>query len=154
MADPAQLTSTRLRPGGRGVALLVAAAAAAPLVIAASLTPAAQGMGTHTSMGLPACGFAIMAQIPCPSCGMTTSFAWAARGDLLSSLIAQPMGMVLALAAAMTAVAGIWAALTGAPVQRPLGSVLLRPLAGWIAVALLLGAWGWKIWAWEAGVTP
>ena len=136
------------------MALLIAAGGAAPLVIASMLTPAAQGMGTHTSMGLPACGFATMANIPCPTCGMTTAFTWAARGDMLSSFIAQPLGMVLALAAAMTVVAGLWASVTGAAIQRPLGAVFLRPLVGWSLLLLLLVAWGWKIWAWQAGVTP
>lgn len=154
MADADTLNTRRLRPAGRGMAMLAAAAGATPLVIAASLTPAAQGMGTHTTMGLPACGFATMANMPCPTCGMTTAFAWAVRGDLLSSLVAQPMGLLLAIASAMTVLAGLWAALTGAAVQRPLASLFLRPLAGWIVVVLLLAAWGWKIWAWEAGVTP
>ena len=65
----------RLPPAGRLIAALVAVGAAAPLVLAASLTPAAQGLGTHTALGLPACGWASMSGIPCPSCGMTTAFA-------------------------------------------------------------------------------
>ena len=144
----------KLRPAGRLAALLVATCAAAPLVIAASLTPAAQGMGTHTALGLPACGWAAMADIPCPSCGMTTAFSWAVRGDLLSSLIAQPMGLLLAIAAAMTAMAGLWAAATGAAVQRPITAAVMRGSVGWVVLGLLLGAWGWKIWAWQSGVTP
>lgn len=148
------MTELKLRPAGRLAALLVAACAGAPLAIAASLTPAAQGMGTHTALGLPACGWATMANIPCPSCGMTTAFSWAVRGDILSSFVAQPLGMLLAVVAAMTAMAGVWAAATGAAVQRPIGAAVMRGSVGWVLLGLLLAAWGWKIWAWESGVTP
>jgi len=148
------LNEPKLRPAGRVAALLIALCAAAPLAIAATLTPAAQGMGTHVSLGLPACGWATMADIPCPSCGMTTAFSWAARGDLSASFVAQPMGMVLAVAAGMTALAGLWAAATGAAVQRPIGAAVLRGSVGWVVLGLLLAAWGWKMWTWNAGVTP
>ena len=92
--------------------------------------------------------------VPCPSCGMTTSFAWAMEGDLLASLIAQPMGMLLALASAMVVIGGLWAAITGAQIHRPLGDVLLRGRVGWSLLVLWLVAWAWKIWAFKAGVTP
>jgi hypothetical protein len=154
MVAQSRVSEPTLGATGRVVALIIALVAASPLAIAATLTPATEGIGTHTGLGLPACGWATMAGIPCPSCGMTTAFSWAARGNLLSSLIAQPMGMLLAVAAAMTALAGLWAAATGAAVQRPIAASVLRPWAGWIALGLLLGAWGWKIWALQAGVTP
>ena len=85
------------------VAAAVALAAAGPLVLAAWLEPAAAGLGTHEQLGLPACGWVAAAGIPCPSCGMTTAFAHAARGDLLGSFLVQPAGAILALAAAKSA---------------------------------------------------
>lgn len=148
------LTNPRLGVGGRALAFGVALVAAAPLAVASVLTPASAGLGTHEALGLPACGWATMSGVPCPSCGMTTAFAWAARGDLLSSLIAQPMGMLLAVGSSMAVVAGVWAAVTGAQIQRPLGSVLLHRRVGWGLLVVFLAAWGWKIWAFKAGVHP
>ena len=136
------------------MAVAIAAAAATPLVIARGLEPASAGIGTHEALGLPPCGWAATMGVPCPSCGMTTSFAWAMEGDLLASLIAQPMGMLLALASAMVVIGGLWAAITGAQIHRPLGDVLLRGRVGWSLLVLWLVAWAWKIWAFKAGVTP
>ncbi len=143
-----------LRAKGRCIAVLIAVAAATPLAIASTLTPATQGMGTHTALGLPPCGWAVASGMPCPSCGMTTSFTWAAHGDLWASFVTQPMGFVLALASAMTALVCLWAACTGARVQGPAEAILLRPVVGWSALVFFLAAWGWKIWAVQAGITP
>jgi hypothetical protein len=54
-------------------------------------------METHTKLGLPACSFKTMVGVPCPSCGMTTSFALLVRGDVGNSLRANAAGTVLAL---------------------------------------------------------
>ena len=48
--------------------------ALAPLVIAAALSPSNAGHGTHRQLGLPACGWQTNMGLPCPTCGMTTSF--------------------------------------------------------------------------------
>jgi hypothetical protein len=52
---------------------------------------------THLQMGLPPCTFRIMTGIPCPSCGMTTSFALLVRGDIENSARANVVGTLLAL---------------------------------------------------------
>jgi len=57
---------------------------------------AARSMETHRQMGLPPCTFKVMTSWPCPSCGMTTSFALLVRGDLWSSLRANAVGTILA----------------------------------------------------------
>jgi len=54
-------------------------------------------METHRQLGLPACTFKVVTGVPCPSCGMTTSFALLVRGDLLGSLYANAAGTLLAL---------------------------------------------------------
>jgi hypothetical protein len=51
---------------------------------------------THTQMGLPPCTFRTVTGVPCPSCGMTTSFALLVRGDLWNSLCANAAGTLLA----------------------------------------------------------
>ncbi len=53
-------------------------------------------METHTQLGLQPCTFNTLAGFPCPSCGMTTSFALFVRGDLANSLRANFAGTLLA----------------------------------------------------------
>jgi hypothetical protein len=52
---------------------------------------------THRQLGLPPCTFYEVAGIPCPSCGMTTSFALLMHGDPVNSLRANSVGTLLAL---------------------------------------------------------
>jgi hypothetical protein len=54
-------------------------------------------METHRQLGLPPCTFYLMTNLPCPSCGMTTSFALLMHGDLWNSLQANAVGTLLAL---------------------------------------------------------
>jgi hypothetical protein len=51
---------------------------------------------THTQLGLPECNFLRLTGLPCPSCGMSTSFALLVRGDLWNSLCANAVGTLLA----------------------------------------------------------
>jgi hypothetical protein len=53
-------------------------------------------IGTHRQIGLPPCTFYQWTNLPCPSCGMTTSFAHLARGDVWNSLRANAVGTLLA----------------------------------------------------------
>ena len=129
---------------GRLVAVAIFVAATGVLVLAAYLTPNPAGSGTHEQLGLRGCQFLQTTGLPCPSCGMTSSFAWFARGNLLASLYVQPMGAALAFLTAVTAWSAIYAALTARPVYRLLrllpGRYYLLPL-----MALGVFAWGWKI---------
>jgi hypothetical protein len=54
-------------------------------------------METHRQLGLPPCTFYEITGVPCPACGMTTSFALLVRGDVLNSLRANSAGTALAL---------------------------------------------------------
>jgi hypothetical protein len=54
-------------------------------------------MGTHLQVGLPPCTFQVLTGVPCPSCGLTTSFALLVRGDVINSLRANAVGTLLAL---------------------------------------------------------
>jgi hypothetical protein len=57
----------------------------------------AMRMEAHTQLGLPPCTFKVMTGYPCPSCGMTTSFALLMKGDVVNSLKANAVGTLLAL---------------------------------------------------------
>ena len=64
------------------------------LTIARFLSPSAKGYGTHQQLGLPPCIFFNLTGIPCPSCGLTTSFAHAARLHFYQAFLTQPFGLI------------------------------------------------------------
>lgn len=131
----------------RSGALLLALGAAAPLLIAWRLAPDPAGHGTHTQIGLPSCGWAVALDQPCPTCGMTTAFSHAVRGDLLASLAAQPMGTALALLSASVFWAGLHVAITGCRLGR-LADLLLSGRALWITAGAAGAAWVYKLLTW------
>lgn len=67
----------------------------AVVVTATQLTPAPEGMGTHQQLGLPPCGFLVVTGIPCPGCGLTTSFSHMVRGEFTGATRANPFGVML-----------------------------------------------------------
>lgn len=128
----------------RRAATVVFVGCAVLLAVATYLNPASAGHGTHEQLGLPPCGWVTGFGIPCPTCGMTTAFASAADGDLLTSLRTQPMGCLLALATAAATIVSAYVMATGSAV----GGHLLRlvtPRVGWGIAALVLAAWIYKI---------
>jgi hypothetical protein len=135
----------RLGAGGRALALAAALACLAVLVVAAYVEPNPAGVGSHaSSLGLQPCQFLRTTSLPCPGCGMTTSFAYFARGNVAASVYIQPMGTVLAALSGACVWAGLYVAFTGRPVYR-----LFRLLPGryYLVPLLVLGVlgWGWKI---------
>src|SRR5262249_32861587 len=52
----------------------------------------ARRMETHRQLGLPPCSFLEVVGVPCPACGMTTSFSLLMHGDLWGSLRANAVG--------------------------------------------------------------
>jgi hypothetical protein len=66
------------------------------LAIAGRLTPDERGYGTHEQLLLMApCGFMSWTGLACPTCGMTTSWSWLARGNLSAACQANPLGCAL-----------------------------------------------------------
>lgn len=86
---------------------------------------------THTQLGLPPCTFKTLTGLPCPSCGMTTSFAWLVHGNLWNSLRSNFVGTMLAL----TSLAFIPWGLASAMEGRLIG---IRSWERWL-VRLVLG---------------
>ncbi len=102
LEKPSELEPIRLEPGplrkaSRLTLVAVAAALAVVLGLACWLNPDERGFGTHEQLGLPPCAFRALTGIPCPSCGMTTSFAHVMRGRLLTAAWTNAGGCVLAL---------------------------------------------------------
>jgi len=70
-------------------------------------------LATHQQLGLPPCTFYALTGWPCPSCGMTTSFALLVRGDIVNSLRANAVGTLLALCALAAIPWGVASAIRG-----------------------------------------
>jgi MFS family permease len=116
------------------------------LAIAAWLTPAPEGYGTHQQLGLSACTMLSLTGWPCPMCGMTTTFALLADGRVSEAFANQPFGPVLFGLTATAASGGVLDMMTGRGVVRGMtrrafvfeGSIALMLLAG------LIGGWIYK----------
>src|SRR5262249_5523286 len=116
--------------------LLVAAAGWAGLLgLARRLEPDPRGFGTHTQLGLRPCAFAVMTGRLCPTCGMTTAFAWFMRGRIDHSWQANPAGCVLALLSVPVIVWLIGSAARNEPVGF---STLSGPLTGLLMAGFVL----------------
>jgi Protein of unknown function (DUF2752) len=112
------------------------------LGVARQLEPDPRGFGTHTQLGLAPCAFALVTGHPCPTCGMTTSFAWFARGRFDHSWRANPAGSLLA----PTCVALVPWLLAGAARGRPPGFRSLdRPLIGLVVATVALSLVSWTL---------
>jgi hypothetical protein len=129
----------------RGGLVLIAAGLVAGFVLAYRLNPYKDGKvwyeETHTQLRLPPCTFKWVTGLPCPSCGMTSSFSLLVHGDLWNSLLANAVGTLLALFLMAVipwnlacAVRGRWVGV------RSLESALLRVVL--VFFTLLLVRWG------------
>jgi Protein of unknown function (DUF2752) len=147
MMDPRRVLESRQMPGRLGRPtrwgmVLGAAGLAAVLGVARRLEPDPRGFGTHTQLGLAPCPFYRMTGHGCPSCGMTTAFAWFARGRLDRSWGANPVGALLA----PTCVALIPWLLAGAARGRPIGFRSPGPpLTALLVAAAALSLLSWTI---------
>ena len=71
-------------------------------VLASTLSPDPAGIGTHEQLGLPPCGLNALFEIPCPACGMTTSWVWFSHGHWIRSAQSNLGGFLMALLALPT----------------------------------------------------
>lgn len=118
--------------------LLLAAGLVGLLGVARWLEPDPRGYGTHTQLGLGPCAFATLTGRPCPSCGMTTAFAWFTRGFPLRAWRASPVGcLMVGLIPWVATWLGLcsWA---GRPlVSRSLGRSLMGLVVGLVFASLV-----------------
>ena len=134
---------TRSREHGL-VLVLCLAAPLALLALGLTLRPDPRGWGTHEQLGFRPCYPMAHWNVPCPGCGVTTSVALLARGDVLAALRTQPLGPLLVLGAGAAAA---WA-LNGHRRGRDLVAELTRwrwRVLARAAGLLLLLAWLFKI---------
>ena len=128
----------------RLIAAAVFVGCAGLLALAGYLEPDPSGMGTHQQLGFPTCTMVMLFGYPCPTCGMTTAFAHAVRGELISAFNAQPAGLVLALVAILAASVALGVAATG-KVWAVNWYRISPALVTLLAVLVVLGGWIYKI---------
>lgn len=134
--------SARLGRRTRWALAVAALGVAGVLGLAWGLEPDPKGYGTHQQLGLPPCTFRSLTGIPCPSCGMTTAFAWTARGRVDRAWRANPAGALLAPAC----VALVPWLLASSATGRPLGSrTLEKPLTVLVVATVALSLLAWMI---------
>lgn len=136
---------TARRSDHRILAGVLLAGSLAVLSVALWLRPDVKGTGTHQQLGLPPCSLMTVTGVPCPTCGMTTSFSLATHGHLWDAIVNQPAGGLLAVVTASIAIVSAYSLITGASLA-PIGAWVWRPrLVVAVGVVLLL-AWAYKIY--------
>ena len=138
--------------GARIIAAIMFSGCIALVGVGIWLEPDPAGLGTHEQFGLPPCTMVMLVGYPCPTCGMTTAFAHAVRGELFSAFQAQPAGLAFALATIVAGGVSLSVLLTGrvwavnwyrVPQSRVVLAVALIILAGWgykVGVGVLTGS--------------
>jgi hypothetical protein len=105
------------------------------LVTAFLLDPDPRGFGTHEHLHLPPCFFLWLTHVPCPSCGLTTSFAYLAKGHLLMAFQVHPMGPVLFAGLLFLIGDALWSVIR----HRSFWALLENPASLWVGGVLLGG---------------
>lgn len=140
----ARSARTAFTPVDRLVYLLIALGSSGAILLGRLLTPSVDGVGTHEQLGLPACPTLQLAGFPCPSCGLTTSFAHAARLDFTSALLVQPFGLVAFFLAVALIPVSFYLMLRRIPVNDLIFSRRSNPIL-YFLLALYLAGWAYKI---------
>lgn len=144
MLSPPKVRSPSRAGWLRGINALAGLIVLAMFIVAASLQPAAAGMGTHQQLGLPPCTTVALFGIRCPSCGMTTSWSLFVRGSWLQSAEVNAGGFLLATIALAYLPASCYFCYSGRSSQ-----------GGWVSLALAIGLatalvvalaqWAWRL---------
>ena len=116
------------------------------LGLAVWLRPDPSGLGTHTELHLPPCGFYVVFHKPCPSCGMTTAFALLMHGHPLKALKVQPAGVGVFLAALWAWLYLPFAWRRRRPFEHLFDTRPFLPVVI-LLIVLILAVWGWRMMA-------
>jgi hypothetical protein len=147
-----------MRAWVRGTLLGLALALVGVFAVAWWLTPykddgSPRSLATHQQLGLPPCTFFYTTGVPCPSCGMTTSFSLLMHGDVINSLRANAVGTLLAVFCLLLLP---WC-LASAVCSRTLFLHSVERAMTWVVLtflSLMLLRWAFVVgWAWFSG-TP
>jgi len=148
MAQVSELSVREVELPGRGPAtptwvtrlvwMMVALGGLSVLSLARWLVPDPRGFGTHEQLGLPPCGFAQLTGLRCPSCGLTTAFAYMARGLLTPALRAHALGPLLFALTCASVPLAIVASSRAWPISVTLQRLRARAVAVIIAGAALV----------------
>ncbi|QDU34772.1 hypothetical protein KS4_28470 [Poriferisphaera corsica] len=106
--------------------------------------------GLQQTMNIPPCGFKLSTGLPCLTCGMTTSFTHAVRGDLWIAFLIQPFGMMLSVVCAGLSWVFGWAVVSGMSLDS-VGRFLWRPRVVVPVVVLLVLSWLYNVVATMSG---
>jgi hypothetical protein len=145
--DPVEQKSSesRIPPHERLLLTVLGLGLIGLLVLARCLAPSPMDLGTHQELGLPPCSFRVLFGLPCPSCGMTTAWAYLVRGQVLAAARANCGGMLLGVLAVLavpwsliSAAGGRWTAWT------PNGTAVAWASTGLLVVMLV--QWAWRLW--------
>lgn len=128
--------------GRRGDDLFPMAVVLAMLVVPAFLEPGDRLLGIHTLLRLPPCLFYRLTHVPCPLCGLTTSFALLIRGRMARAFLANPAGPLLYLTLAAWLVLSIKAFVQRRPFRPPIR------ISGYWFPALFITMWVLRLSAW------
>ncbi len=136
---------------GRALLSVLSLGLIAGFCLAATLQPDPRGYGTHRQLGLPPCTLRLLFGIPCPTCGMTTSFASLMRAEFSQAFRANPAGLLLGLACAVL-VPWSWLSVFYGRlcwIQRPvsatvwvLGSISIVAVVQWLVRIFFLSSAG------------
>ncbi len=131
-------------PRGRLLLAAIGLAVGGALTTARTLTPDPRGYGTHEQLGWARCWFRTWTGRPCPTCGMTTAWAYAVRGRVTEAIAANAAG---AAACGLAVLATPWL-LASAALGRWFGMRPTPQLVLWIgtaALAIILLDWARRL---------
>lgn len=109
------------------------------------LRPDPSGIGTHQQLGLPACTSVQFLGMRCPACGMTTSWAWMARGRVDRAMESNIGGSMLFVVTGVSIPWLGWVVYRGRR-EAWEGWLFFALIGGGISIGVALLSWGWT-WA-------
>jgi len=140
MTIDSRSADSRVTPQQRWFCSLAIGVLTSLLLLASALVPNSSGFGTHEQLGLPPCTFQSVFGVPCPSCGMTTSWAYLLRGSIDESLKANLAGFLLCLLAFVSIPWLVWIATRGT--KRDLNLYFVFSIV-FLTIAMFLAVLQW-----------